>query len=112
MADIRSIAIAWEARAADINSYRIGTMVGEIPPSDVEAALVPTYIKALPLRDGFGAPFQFRVEDEGQVYEIRSFGRNGRLDAGTPKGELDDPDLDIVYSNGSFISYPRGVTAR
>src|SRR5206468_9144840 len=57
MADMRTIATAWEARATDVNKYNAAG-VCSIPstvsiPSQMSGILSPTYIKVLPPRDGW-----------------------------------------------------------
>src|SRR3954451_19149870 len=58
MADMRSIATAWEARATDTNRYTAAgglslpsTSIGQ---SALAGMLAPTYIKLLPSKDGWG----------------------------------------------------------
>src|SRR5512138_2035470 len=59
MADMRSIATAWEARATDVNTYALAgvTAVVYTPPASVtydklSGWLSPTYIRTLPQNDG------------------------------------------------------------
>jgi hypothetical protein len=122
MADMRVIATAWEARATDVNHYNAAGEQFTDAPYDVAAPqldsmLSPTYIKRMPLEDGWGNPFEFRIDAPiggvvgAQRYEIRSNGHDGKRDgqsytAGTT---TDNYDCDIVYSNGTFIQWPRGV---
>src|SRR6478672_5151537 len=61
MADIRSIATAWEARATDMNHYgaagtnqsQISFGSGGVTYVSMVARLTPTYIKSLPKNDGW-----------------------------------------------------------
>src|ERR1700680_978678 len=60
MADIRTIATAWEARATDVNRYNASGLT--LPAIDVSAGelttyLTPTYVKNLPAKDGWGTPY-------------------------------------------------------
>src|ERR1700745_3108947 len=63
MADIRTIATAWEARATDTNSYgAAGVSTFTWPTSTVnggglDTMLSPTYIKSLPQKDGWSTPY-------------------------------------------------------
>src|ERR1044072_7169980 len=66
MADIRSIATAWEARATDMNNYgaagsqsTISFGSGGVTYSSMVARLTPTYIKSLPKNDGWGDPYDY-----------------------------------------------------
>ena len=113
MADIRSIATAWEARATDENHYGVAgyTLLGNtVSVSALAAAISPTYIRSFPENDGWGTPWVF--EDDGavraQAYQIISYGRNGTADTGSV-GATDHFDCDIVYSNGAFVVYPEGI---
>ena len=115
MADIRTIATAWEARATDTNSYAIaGAPVSYPDPtadfvsSTLAAVLEATYIKDCPEKDAWGTGFAAAVDADGQTYAIESYG----------KGGVDDEDVlggngtfgaDMVFSNGTFICYPEGV---
>ena len=58
MADIRTIATAWEARATDTNSYSAAGVSFAWPDDEVsgpalDGMLSPTYIKSLPQKDGW-----------------------------------------------------------
>lgn len=113
VADIRIIASAWEARASDTHSYQVAgyTFAGtQIPYGSLRVALTPTYARALPESDGWSRPLQFSVTsgssaEEGS-YLIRSAGRDGTYDTSTVAGATNDPDCDIVFSDGSFLIYP------
>jgi general secretion pathway protein G len=118
MADIRSIATAWEARATDMNNYAAagggstisfasstlgyGTMVG---------MLTPTYIKSLPANDGWGDPYSYVCTSNAQVYGIRSLGKDNVKEGDTYKSGTQTKafDCDIVYSMGSFVQWPEGM---
>ena len=106
MADVRSIATAWEARATDFNTYAVTPSrspdMASVSLRDMRRALVPTYIRVLPGRDGWDRPFQFATN--GQNYFVRSAGADGKVDHFI--GATTSYDNDLVYSNGSFIEYP------
>ena len=117
MADIRTIATAWEARATDANSYAAAGATFSFPTATTYATLsgrlAPTYIKSLPQNDGWGYAYGFGNDSAGQVYGIRSGGKDGSFDAGTYTiGPTNQFNNDIVYSNGSFIRYPEGIQAQ
>jgi type II secretory pathway pseudopilin PulG len=107
MADMRSIATAWEARATDVNTYNIDHKQ-QVTADDMARVLEPKYVLKLPRKDGWGNPFRFTISGDGQTYVIRSLGSDGRPDrnlnlaSGATKKFTDD----IVYSNGSFTRYP------
>ena len=116
MADIRSIATAWEAMATDTNTYWV---TGATIPGTVITATVltnnlsPTYMKSLQTKDGWDTSYEFRSESTGASYAIISYGKNKSSEVGTGTsitgGGTTDFDNDIVYSNGSFIQYPQGI---
>jgi type II secretory pathway pseudopilin PulG len=124
LADLRTIATAWEARATDRKTYAIGAKgrdpvddtkvnwnaLTPVSPAALQRALQPTYAKSLPLEDGWGRPFEFAAGD--QTYAIRSLGRDGRADVKNGVYTLARTtsfDADVVYSNGSFIRGPEGM---
>ncbi len=118
MADMRTIATAWEARATDVNKYSAaaGAMPG-VPTSAMSNAtlgsmLQPTYIKVLPVHDGWGNAWKYFIDAAGQQYGIVSYGRDGVVDANTTPGATTNFDCDIVYSQGTFIAYPEGIQAQ
>jgi type II secretory pathway pseudopilin PulG len=119
MADIRTLATAVEAYAADNNEYPKGTT-----PADLRQALVPKYIQTVPTVDGWGHELQYTClkdatspqSDKCVGYVIGSAGRDLRFEhdslletlAGPPKAATNF-DCDIVYSAGNFVEYPEGV---
>ena|SRR5689334_6660982 len=105
MADMRAIATAWEARATDRNSYLVGRP-GNVAYADLRRVLEPTYVKRLPQYDGWGRAFVFSTGADGGEYAVRSVGSDGKLDPHTAPGATTDFDCDIIYSNGTFVSYP------
>lgn len=128
LADMRTIATAWEARATDTGSYAAAGMVAnDAPPTDelqpgdeiaeipgdpisehLLAWLEPTYIKKLPIYDGWGS--EFKVGYMNDEYAILSPGRDGTLDPSTWEvGKTNDFDCDIIMVGGQFVVYPDGV---
>jgi type II secretory pathway pseudopilin PulG len=109
MADIRSIAVAAEAYAAENGSY----------PQTIDQ-LEPRYMPKAPAMDGWGRRFDYdcvaQESDKCTRYAIRSGGKDG-LDetpdlaeaVATQPGGTKNFDCDIIYSNGSFVEYPEGV---
>lgn len=119
MVDMRSIATAWEARNIETGRYNAGgTAVAGIDQqaglSDLGTALAPTYIKEMPLYDGWGHTFEFFTDQEwggttrAQSYAIVSPGRDGSFATTATTGAFQNFDCDIVYTNGSFYTYPAG----
>jgi general secretion pathway protein G len=120
MADIRTIATAWEARATDVNSYSAAGVSSFTWPSNnvtgatLDGMLSPTYIKSLPQKDGWSRAYEFANDatSNAQVYGIRSSGKDGTFDGTITPGATNLFDCDIVYSNGSFVQFPEGIQAQ
>lgn len=125
MADMRSIATAWEARATDTNSYNAAgwsKLTGGAPTaSELMVQLSPTYIRQFPNKDGWGNSWLFTTDaafpiagTAAQRYQIISGGRDGGAgsDTGNPDNtKTTDFDNDIVYENGNFVQWPEGAQA-
>ena len=112
MADMRTIATAWEAYAVDTNTYTVAgytDLTNTVDYVDLSAQLAPHYIKNLPQEDGWNNAYVFA--DDGlanaQEYEITSLGKDGAAQT-VVEGPTTDFKCDIVYSNGSFIMFPEG----
>jgi type II secretion system protein G len=116
MADIRTIATAWEARATDLNVYTAAaastfSMPASTTYTGLNTKLTPTYIKSLPQRDGWGDDYTFGATT--QEYGIRSAGKDNSYEASSYTiGPTTTFASDIVYSNGAFIRFPEGVQAQ
>jgi hypothetical protein len=111
MADMWRIAAAWEKHAVAVGKYwpeAASQGYGPVSGASLSAALVPTYMKELPMSDGWGTAYEFEVEASGG-YVIRSMGGNGRRDAES-NGATSDPDADIIFSNGLFVAHPAGLS--
>jgi type II secretion system protein G len=134
MADIRTLATGWEARATDVNKYNAaGTITAitscsnNVTPQQLSGALSPTYIKLMPAKDGWGNPLLFMTDQAwnnvapAQAYLIWSAAKNGTTAVPTGNnatgfegtaatgGATTNFNNDIIYSNGSFVQYPEGV---
>lgn len=126
MATMRSVAYAWEARATETKSYNAAATQYSLPSAQIDSGavtslLTPTYIRALPITDGWGHPLDFFIDalpGSGQTaatYAIRSRGRDGILDNGGDSqssytfGPIKHFDCDIVFGSGTFVTEPQGV---
>ena len=114
MADMRSVATALEAYAVDQKSYpRVGTL------AELQPILTPTYIRELPLMDGWAAPIRYECrssvsEDSAapcDSYWLSSGGRDGTSETDDPTFVIPQTtvnfDCDIIYANGEFVQYPQ-----
>ena len=124
MADMRTVATAWEARATDMNRYNAAGAVSYptatiVSDDNLTSYLAPTYVKTFPHNDGWGNLWQLTIDQQfgavattiaAQQYAITSKGKDGTLQA-VPVlgGATTNFDCDIVYSNGSFLQFPEGV---
>jgi type II secretion system protein G len=120
MADMRSIATAWEARATDYNKYNaagagLGTATTAVTNSNLTAYLSPTYIRQLPQKDGWSNTYNYYADQAwgatvaAQVYAIFASGKDAAFEGSPVLGPTTNFDCDIIYSNGSFVQYPEGV---
>lgn len=116
MADIRTIATAWESRAIDVKRYNASGFAVPANPltyNDMTSMLVPTYIRVLPRTDGWNFPLRFDADQPmgsataADEYCIRSPGRDGQFQSTYTPGMTTDDDADIVYSAGNFVVYPK-----
>ena len=118
MADIRSLATAWEARAVETRGYNAAA-AGVWPSVSVttdqlDQMLVPTYIKIMPQYDGWNRKFDIGIDvpigdaKMANDYAIRSYGRDGVFDNNIIPGGTTNFDCDIIYMNGTFLVYPEG----
>src|ERR1043166_4645539 len=63
MADIRTLATAWESRNVEVSRYNAAAAGGfggadkVVDLANLETALVPTYVKKIPKQDGWGRNF-------------------------------------------------------
>jgi type II secretion system protein G len=121
MADMRSIATAWEARATDTNRYNAAGAISlptkTIGTSNLAGMITPTYMKQLPAKDGWNNDWLFYMDQDiattatspaAQEYMIRSTGKDGKADAHLG-GATTSFNCDIIYSNGSFLQWAEGA---
>ena len=130
MADIRTIATAWEARATDHNRYNAAGAITAItlcsnfiPQHALSTAITPTYIKLMPEHDGWGNILKFMADEpwndpkSAANYIVWSAAKNGDsggnsgwdATASSPGGATTNYNDDIIFSNGTFVQYPEGV---
>jgi type II secretion system protein G len=118
MADMRTIATAWEARATDTNVYNAAGFTWPAPNAGVSSLtslLTPTYVKKIPLYDGWN--IEFRVSSGNpHAYTVKSFGsdktENTTVTSSAAAITTNNFDCDIILSDGFFVQYPDGVQAQ
>jgi type II secretion system protein G len=109
MADIRSLATAWEGRATDTNSYTAAGLTAPgttVTIANMKTMVSPTYIKQFPDKDGWNT--QWELAANANEYWIRSYGKDKTADSAAGNATTNF-DCDIIYQNGSFVQYPEGV---
>jgi general secretion pathway protein G len=115
MADMRSIAVAWEARATDTNNYNAAGLSWPEPDqgvSNIDTWLSPTYIRHVPSYDGWGNEFQIGYTVGS--YSVESWGAYGEDEAET-QGDIiltHSFQNDIIFSDGNFVKYPEGTQSQ
>ncbi|MEA2602009.1 MAG: hypothetical protein QOF89_3001 [Acidobacteriota bacterium] len=91
--------------------------IQEYPPismAELEALLIPQYIEKISETDGWGNPYEVRVNvndvESKYVLSIRSPGRDGvySSDVYTTNGfDPKDYDQDLVWADGFFVRWPQ-----
>ena len=77
---------------------------------DVAQYLAPTYIRTLPLSDGWNSWFCYAVDGSPAVnYAVRSMGRDGMPESTPSWGPTTSYDADVIIVDGQFVQYPEGV---
>lgn len=117
MGDLRTIATAIEAYAMDFARYPPAAAFtlppGLLLPTETLATarpyIEPTYIRMVPMTDGWNSWFCYGTTTTRTDYALRSNGRLGEPQ-GTPSyGPTTDFTDDIILVNGQFCQWPEGV---
>ncbi len=81
---------------------------------DLEDYLIPKYIEAIPEVDGWGSPYEVRLNTDNlmgkTVMSIRSPGRDGHYASDVYEIAGFDPtdyDQDLVWADGFFVRWPQ-----
>ena len=107
MADLRSMGTAIEEYSIDNNFYPVATTLATLSDQ-----VTPSYIRALPANDGWGADFE--VDSIKGEYTLASCGKGATGGACTSActvtacGKTGTFADDIIFSNGSFVQWPEG----
>ena len=119
MGDMRTSATAIEAYAVDMNRYPPAAGSYDLPALTLSGTVgnnlykyvSPTYVKAIPLADGWNSWFVYATDANGTVYALFSGAKDGVVMGitGSPVGPTTDFNADVVYANGSFLQWPEGV---
>jgi len=117
MADMRTLALGVDSYATDKN--RFPAAAGYALPSGLSLptatigvvipALSPTYLRTVPLVDGWSSWFTYASDGTNANYALRSNGADGLPEPSPPFGETHTFPADIILVNGAFVQYPEGV---
>jgi hypothetical protein len=113
MANMHEIAIAAESWGVDHDDRYPRSQTW----AELRKELEPTYIKELPLEDGWGNEFAWVVSEDGKHYRIVSAGADKTFEWDSRRISLKEPSKevkysdrlegDIIFADGAFIQAPR-----
>jgi type II secretion system protein G len=117
MADIRTIALGVDAYATDLNRFPAaagyalpsGLTLPTATISTILPAISPTYLRVVPMKDGWNSWFTYATDAANVNYALRSNGADGQPDSSPPFGETHSFSADIILVNGSFVQFPEGA---
>ena len=104
--DIRTVGAAIEMFAVDHNVYPGPTQGLVKTRSYLRPILEPTYLRNLPIADGWGQPFWY--SSNGVDYTLISYSKDGNPDD-QRGGVTNSFDCDIVFAAGQFYQWPSGT---
>ena len=97
MADIRSISDGLELYYENHEAYPVAGGIEELEG----------VISRVPPADGWGNLLEVQSGPDG--YEIRSTGKDGLADRGSPQGPTSELDADIIMIDGEFVQWPEAL---
>ena len=117
MGDMRGLSTAIEAYAGDFGRYppSSGFVLPaglDLPTGNLEETgpyLRPTYLRSVPLKDGWNSWFGYGTTPARTDYVLRSTGRDGVAESTPLYGPMTDLAADIILVNGQFVQWPEGV---
>jgi hypothetical protein len=71
--------------------------------------LSPTYLRVLPLVDGWSSYFTYGASASRSDFALRSAGADGALDTAAVWGATTNFNADIILVDGAFVQFPDGV---
>jgi type II secretion system protein G len=117
MADMKNLATAIEAYAVDWNAYPAAA--GYAMPSglslptgtlgSVSGSIRPTYLRMLPLVDGWDSYFTYGTSTGKSDYVLRSPGADGIAETTPAFGATTDFNADIILVDSTFVQFPEGA---
>lgn len=117
MSDIRSLSTAIETYAIDLARYPPAAAYTlpeglSLPTGTLAAArpyLEPTYMRMVPLADGWNSWFLYGTSAARTDYALGSAGRDGVPETAPAFGPTTNLRADILLVNGMFVQWPEGV---
>jgi len=117
MSDMRSIATAVEAYATDLNRYPPasgftmppGLALPTLTLENTRPYLQPTYMKSVPVADGWNSWFLYGTTAAMSEYALRTSGQGGVPQTTPSFGPTTEFTDDIILVNGQFVQWPDGV---
>ena len=98
-----------ESQTKEVDFQRVPV----ISRQDLAAVLVPRYIAAIPEADGWGNPYEFRLNTKDAnaivVMAVRSAGKDGQFSGSRYSVSSFEPseyDQDIPWMDGYFVRWP------
>jgi general secretion pathway protein G len=117
MGDMKSLATAIEAYATDQNFYPAAA--GFTLPSGlslptgtlgtVPTSVSPTYLRVVPLVDGWSSYFTYGTSTSRSDFALRSAGADGALETAPAWGVTTNFNADIILVDGTFVQFPMGA---
>lgn len=117
MSDMRSLATAIEAYAADLDRYPPASAFTMPPDLDFPTLslvnarpyLQPTYMKTVPMVDGWNSWFLYGTSESRTDYALSAAAQGGEPQTTPSFGPTTDFRDDIILVNGQFVQWPEGV---
>jgi general secretion pathway protein G len=117
MADMKTLATSIEAYATDQNFYPAAAgftlpegltlPTGTFGPAS--ALISPTYIRAVPLVDGWNSFFLYGTNVSRSDFALCSAGADGIPETAPAGGGTTDFNADIILVDGTFVQFPEGA---
>ena len=117
MGDMKTIAIAVEAYSADHNYYPAAAALTlpsglSLPTGTIgtiSGSLGPTYIRVVPMVDGWSTFFLYGTSASRTDFAISSAGADGILESSPLGGATTNFKADIILVDGTFVQFPDGA---
>ena len=117
MGDMKTIATAIEAYATDQNFYPAAAALAlpsglSLPTSTIgviSGSINPTYIRAVPLVDGWNSFFLYGTNASKSDFALCSTGADGVPETSPVGGPTTNFNADIILVDGSFVQFPEGA---